>query len=98
MACGTRDPADCVTRTHTPPTHRGDWPDVANWTRMHVWLLALLAAITLAAQDSAEDFKVYTEYPRLLLKQQRLRLLRRERERQSPRWTQLETLIKGKAQ
>jgi hypothetical protein len=49
-----------------------------------------------AASD--EDFKVFTEHPRLLLKPQRLRLLRRERERRSPRWQQFETLIVGKVQ
>ena len=44
-----------------------------------------------------EDVSVSTEHPRLLLPARRLRLLRRERERDSPRWRQLETLIAGKA-
>ena len=51
--------------------------------------------ISLHAQ---EEYKVYAEPPRLLLKPQRLRLLRRERERESPRWQHLNTLISGKAQ
>jgi hypothetical protein len=45
-----------------------------------------------------EEYRVYTEPPRLLLKPQRLRLLRRERERESPRWQHLDSLISGKAQ
>jgi hypothetical protein len=47
--------------------------------------------------DDREDFKVYTEHPRLLLKPQRLKLLRRERERKSARWQQFELLVQGKA-
>jgi hypothetical protein len=45
-----------------------------------------------------EEYRVYSEAPRLLLKPQRLRLLRRERERESPRWQHLNALIAGKAQ
>lgn len=52
-------------------------------------------ATRLFAED---EYKVYTAPPRLLLKPQRLRLLRRERERQSQRWQQLDALIAGKAQ
>lgn len=40
-----------------------------------------------------EFLEVYTEHPRLLLRQQRLRLLRRERERRTMRWVQFETLM-----
>lgn len=57
----------------------------------------LLLAATAAGQAPEEDFHVYREYPRLLLSPQRLRLLKRERERQSPRWQQFDTLIQGKA-
>ncbi len=39
-----------------------------------------------------ETFRVYTDSPRLLLRPQRLRLLKRERERRSLRWDQFETL------
>ena len=49
------------------------------------------------AAPAEEDVSVSTEHPRLLLPPRRLRLLRRERERDSPRWRQLETLIAGKA-
>ena len=49
------------------------------------------------APEVEEDISVSTEHPRLLLVPRRLRLLRRERERDSPRWRQLETLVAGKA-
>ena len=52
----------------------------------------------IAAQAASQDeFRVYTEHPKLLLRPQRLRLLKRERERQSMRWKQFEALISGGA-
>lgn len=45
----------------------------------------------------SEDFHVYRDAPRLLLTPQRLRLLQRERERQSPRWEQYGGLMAGGA-
>src|SRR5215469_10036923 len=68
--------------------------------------LPALSALHLPAQTPApasasarpETFKVYTDGPRLLLRPQRLRLLRRERERRSLRWDQFETLWTGNAQ
>lgn len=65
---------------------------------MRLCLIALACCVAAAGQNSDADYKVYTEHPRLLLKAQRLRLLKRERERTSPRWIQFETLIRGKAQ
>jgi hypothetical protein len=59
-----------------------------------------LRAQTAAAPQTAarpDTFKVYTDGPRLLLRPQRLRLLRRERERRSLRWEQFETLWTGNA-
>jgi hypothetical protein len=53
--------------------------------------------VTLAAQTADEPVAVYTEHPRLFLRAQRLRLLKRERERASPRWQQFETLVVGGA-
>jgi hypothetical protein len=50
---------------------------------------------TLQAAD--EDFHVFTDSPRLLLTKQRLRLLQRERERDSVRWQQLDALVSGAA-
>ncbi len=55
----------------------------------------LLAAGCGQAQD--EELRVYTEHPRLILTAQRLRLLKRERERESQRWRQFELLVKGSA-
>src|SRR5580692_4920461 len=49
------------------------------------------------ATPRPDTFKVYTEGPRLLLRPQRLKLLRRERERRSLRWDQFETLWTGNA-
>lgn len=60
-------------------------------------VLAVLLAASATAQTPEEDFQIYSESPRLLARQQRLRLLRRERERQSPRWRQFELLLQGKA-
>ncbi|HTA41885.1 MAG TPA: hypothetical protein VK789_05525 [Bryobacteraceae bacterium] len=54
--------------------------------------LSALPACGLLAQNRPDSFKVYSESPRLLLRPQRLRLLRRERERRSLRWDQFETL------
>jgi len=46
---------------------------------------------------SAEPVTVSAEHPRLFLRPARLRLLRRERERHSARWQQLETYITAEA-
>lgn len=43
------------------------------------------------------DYTVYTDSPRIFLRERRLRLLKRERERQSMRWVQFDALIAGKA-
>jgi hypothetical protein len=43
-------------------------------------------------QSRPDSFRIYSDGPRLLLRPQRLRLLRRERERRSIRWDQFETL------
>ena len=54
-------------------------------------ILGLVASLALQAQNPAdEDFHVYRDAPRLLLTAQRLRLLQRERERQSVRWEQFD--------
>ena len=71
-------------------------------TRLIPLLLVLLPAKAQEAivpeKPPEEDLSVSTEHPRLLLPPRRLRLLQRERERDSSRWRQLETLIAGKAQ
>lgn len=55
----------------------------------------MAASPDLRAQD--EEFRVYTDHPRLILTAQRLRLLKRERERESQRWRQFDVLVKGGA-
>ncbi len=63
-------------------------------TRLSIALVGLVLAALgrpLAGQD--EDFHVYTDAPRLLLTKQRLRLLQRERERESTRWQQFDGLV-----
>src|SRR5271165_1005160 len=54
-------------------------------------------APSLFAQDEPEVYRVYTEHPRLFLRPARLKLLKRERERQSMRWRQYDMLIAGNA-
>jgi hypothetical protein len=56
---------------------------------------AVAAGPNLLAQD--DEFRVYTDHPRLILTATRLRLLKRERERESQRWRQFELLVKGSA-
>jgi hypothetical protein len=61
-------------------------------------ILALTASAAASAQLSADDpVTVATAHPRLLLNAARLRLLTRERQRTSPRWQQLQTLVTGGA-
>src|SRR5438445_386559 len=52
---------------------------------------------SLTAQVVEDSFDIYTEHPRLFLRPQRLRLLKREQERRTTRWIQFETLMAGKA-
>src|ERR1051325_8550694 len=59
--------------------------------------VALMAACTAPAPAADEALQVYTEHPRLFLRPARLKLLKRERERRSARWLQLEGLVAGKA-
>ncbi|HYP05328.1 MAG TPA: hypothetical protein VER03_03765 [Bryobacteraceae bacterium] len=65
---------------------------------MRVAACLVLAAVSVTSQVPEDDFHVYTEPPRLLLTASRLKLLKRERERQSERWQQFEALVAGKAQ
>src|SRR5271170_6617883 len=60
---------------------------------MRLLILVIVLAFSLPAED--EEFRVYTEHPRLILTTQRLRLLKRERERESQRWRQFDSLVKG---
>jgi hypothetical protein len=58
-------------------------------------LLAATSSLPTIAAD--EPIVVSTDHPRLFLRPPRLRLLRRERERQSMRWQQFEALVGGNA-
>ena len=54
-------------------------------------------SFALQAASQPETLTIYTEHPRLFLRPNRLRLLRRERERKSLRWEQFDLLMKGGA-
>jgi hypothetical protein len=61
-------------------------------------ILGFALASCLLGQAIEEDYRVYNEHPRLLLTSQRLRLLRRERDRDSMRWHQFALLVRAAAQ
>jgi len=65
---------------------------------MRLAILSFLAAGCLLGQASDEDYRVYSDHPRLLLTSQRLRLLKRERDRDSMRWHQFALLVRAAAQ
>ena len=60
-------------------------------------LFIVLAGSAFAQSQADEDYHIYRDSPRLLLSQQRVRLLRRERDRKSMRWEQFQALISGRA-
>lgn len=60
--------------------------------------LLCAAAGVLAAQGGLEEYRVYNQHPRLLLSAQRLRLLKRERDRDSMRWRQFSLLVRSAAE
>jgi hypothetical protein len=62
-----------------------------------LFLFTAILSAQVAKPDADEDFRVYTDSPRLMLTKQRLRLLQRERERQSMRWQQFDALVSGGA-
>jgi hypothetical protein len=66
-----------------------------SWVR--VAAMAATGCLGLEGAQQEIDYQVYTEAPRLLLNQRRLRLLRRERERESIRWQQFNALMAGNA-
>ena len=83
-------------RNHIPGDRRG--APARRRARTRIAALTLCLALAGAAAGSAEeDFRAPGRHPSLLLTPARLRLLRRERERQSPRWRRFESLIAGEA-
>ena len=58
-------------------------------------VLFLTLLLPIAAQ-SQQSYQVYSEHPRLWLNARHLRLLKRERERDSIRWQQLQLLLKSR--
>src|SRR5260370_30247412 len=68
-----------------------------------IWAAGLLLASWLPSPAAQTDDPVHdpvmvtTEHPRLFLRPQRLRLLKRERERTAARWQQFELFMAGKA-
>jgi hypothetical protein len=60
-------------------------------------LTAVLAPLAVLAQTPPAEFSVEGPHPRLLAPPRRLRLLQRERERQSPRWLQLKSVVSAGA-
>jgi len=85
--------ADCVGTVS--PGHSRD--GLGRFAALAGALLALMITVHARPQAPDEDFRVYTDHPRIFLKPQRLRLLRRERERQSMRWEQFDALVRGGA-
>src|SRR5689334_17658333 len=59
--------------------------------------VALCAIPAILFGQADEPVAVFTEHPRLLLRPQRPRLVKRERERSCMRWEQFATLVAGNA-
>jgi hypothetical protein len=68
---------------------------VTRLTTVVLAVVSLWCSFPVLAQEM--DYTVYTDSPRIFLRERRLRLLKRERERQSMRWQQFDALISGKA-
>jgi len=61
-------------------------------------IFGFLATVSVFSQTVEEDFRVYNDHPRLLLSAQRLRLLKRERDRDSMRWRQFSLVVRSAAE
>ncbi len=83
----------------TAPSGRGSVPEgaVIGGCQTLLALVAILCCCIPLWPQSDEPVAVFTEHPRLFLRPAKLKLLRRERERGSVRWRQLEALIRGGA-
>lgn len=69
----------------------------AGWIMGCIMGCTIMALACRALPAADEDFHVFTDSPRLLLTKQRLRLLQRERERDSIRWQQFDALVSAGA-
>jgi hypothetical protein len=61
-------------------------------------ILGFLVSSCLFSQVADEEYRVYNDHPRLFLTSQRLRLLKRERDRDSMRWHQFALLVRAAAE
>jgi len=61
------------------------------------WIGLLLAfwLMLLCARSPAQDYRIYEPHPRLMLPPRKLALLQKERDRQSMRWLQFESVVKN---
>jgi hypothetical protein len=66
--------------------------------RLAAFILCCLAALPAFSQAVEEDYRVYSDHPRLLLTAPRLKLLKRERDRDSMRWRQFSLLVRSAAE
>ncbi len=64
--------------------------------RFAALILCLLTGAAVA--QTTEEYRVYNDHPRLFLTAQRLRLLKRERDRDSMRWRQYSLLVQAAAE
>lgn len=71
--------------------------DTIDWMKGFCACAVLLVVLPLRAQSLEELPAIASGHPRLFLTTHRLKLLRRERERHSPRWDQFQMLMAGKA-
>jgi hypothetical protein len=63
------------------------------------WLvLWWVLPVVLLAQTGLEEYRIYNDHPRLLLTEQRLRRLKRERDRDTMRWRQFSLLVRSAAE
>ena len=68
-------------------------------SRQFLWTILLVAAAFAGSFPvAAADYPIDSDHPRLLLPPRRLRLLRREQERESLRWNQFQSLVRAGAQ
>lgn len=88
-------PIDRRSLKHQRPYSTRSWHNLV--VRRTLGWVILVACANLYAQDADDDFHVYRDAPRIALTPQRLRLLERERERNSRRWQSFDALMSAEA-